>query len=228
MTSSNDPLAFTKLMPGLDFMQQFAQVALDKAMAPNLKNWVAPTASTEEIDKRIADLKAVQFWLEQNVHVLRSTVQALEVQKMTLATLQGMNLNLADISRAFAVPAQPADAASSESVSKNTSETPLWAAAGPETAKPVPPATEQTSTAAADQTAQAPAMADPVQWWGALTRQFQTIADSLNEAAQAASASAADPAPAAKPARKSAAKPAAKKPAAQKKTAKAASRKGGA
>ena len=43
----------------------------------------------EELDKRIDELKAVQFWLDQNAMALKATIQALEVQKMTLATLKG-------------------------------------------------------------------------------------------------------------------------------------------
>ena len=45
---------------------------------------VAPTLSVEEVDKRIQELKTVQYWLEQNGHALKATIQALEVQKMTL------------------------------------------------------------------------------------------------------------------------------------------------
>jgi len=205
MTSDSDPLAFTKLMPGFDFMRQLAQAAASKGAMPQAAGWVAPTVSIEELDKRIADLKAVQLWLEQNVHILRATVQALQVQKMTLATLQGMNLNMADIAKAFAAPVQPASKASSE------------------------PSAE---TADAAGQAPAPAATDPLRWWEALTQQFQAIAaGTLRETAQAAPPPVPDePAnastPAAKPARKSAAaKPAAKRSAPDK-SAQSAARKG--
>ena len=56
-----------------------------------LGSWVTPTLDPEEINKRIQELKVVQFWLEQNARLLTSTIQALEVQKLTLATLQSMN-----------------------------------------------------------------------------------------------------------------------------------------
>ena len=68
---------------------------------PNLSNWVAPTISVEELEKRIEELKAVQFWLEQNSRALAATIQALEVQKMTLATLKGMNFSMGDVANAF-------------------------------------------------------------------------------------------------------------------------------
>jgi hypothetical protein len=59
----------------------------------------------EELDKRIEELKAVQFWLDQNAMALKATIQALEVQKMTLATLKGMNFNMGDVANAFKLKA---------------------------------------------------------------------------------------------------------------------------
>ena len=226
MTSGNDPLAFTRRMPGVDFMRQFTQAAADKNAMPNLAGWVMPTVSVQELDKRITDLKTVQFWLEQNLHVLRATVQALEVQKMTLAALQGMNLNLADIAKAFAAPSRPAGAGAAQP----SAEADGGAADGAEAAQPAPSAAEQ-------QAAGASAGVDPLQWWGALTRQFQSIAaDALREAgrtAPPAAAGAADAAPTAQTVRRSTAKSAAKpttKPtatrSAQKKSAKPAARRG--
>ncbi len=74
---------------------------------PPLSGWVAPTISVEELEKRISELKAVQFWLDQNSRALTATVQALEVQKMTLSTLQGMNVAMGDIAKAFTPQAAP-------------------------------------------------------------------------------------------------------------------------
>ena len=59
--------------------------------------WVAPTLDPEELDKRIQELKTVQFWLEQNARLLATTIQALEVQRMTLSTLQSMNLPMTEL-----------------------------------------------------------------------------------------------------------------------------------
>jgi hypothetical protein len=47
----------------------------------------------------------VQFWLDQNSKALGATIQALEVQKMTLATLKGMNFNMGDVANAFKLKA---------------------------------------------------------------------------------------------------------------------------
>ncbi|MCO5099282.1 MAG: hypothetical protein M9885_00035 [Burkholderiaceae bacterium] len=49
---------------------------------------LAPTADVEELDRRIADLKAVEQWLSMNLNLLRASVQALEVQRGTIATLK--------------------------------------------------------------------------------------------------------------------------------------------
>ena len=93
---------FGQFIPGYDFLQQLTQASQGSSLPP-FSSWVAPTVSVEEIDKRIEELKAVQFWLEQNNRALSATVQALQVQKMTLSTLKGMNVNLTDFAQAFGV-----------------------------------------------------------------------------------------------------------------------------
>jgi len=49
---------------------------------------VAPTFDTGELDKRIADLKAVEGWLQMNLGMLQTTIQSLEMQRNTLAAMQ--------------------------------------------------------------------------------------------------------------------------------------------
>lgn len=44
--------------------------------------------STEELDKRISELQTVENWLALNLSMLRNTIQALEIQRTTLNTLQ--------------------------------------------------------------------------------------------------------------------------------------------
>src|SRR6218665_6313 len=100
--SDTPPLHFGKFVPGFDFLQSLAKGASSSmAQLPKLSNWVAPTIDVQELDKRIQELKAVQFWLEQNSRALAATIQALEVQKMTLATLEGMNFSIGDVANAF-------------------------------------------------------------------------------------------------------------------------------
>jgi hypothetical protein len=54
---------FSKFVPGFDFLQSLGKGA--STAAPAMGGWVAPTLSVEELDKRITELKAVQFWLDQ-------------------------------------------------------------------------------------------------------------------------------------------------------------------
>ena len=66
--------------------------------------WIAPTLDPEELEKRIEELRTVQFWLEQNARMLGATIQALEVQRMTLSTLKTMNVPMGDLRDALTLP----------------------------------------------------------------------------------------------------------------------------
>ena len=106
--SDNQNFGFGKFVPGFDFLQNLAKGASQTLpQMPNLSNWVAPTLNLEELEKRIGELKAVHFWLDQNSKALGATIQALEVQKMTLATLKGMNFNMGEVANALKL--KPAD-----------------------------------------------------------------------------------------------------------------------
>lgn len=56
----------------------------------------APTLSVDDLDKKINDLRAVEAWLNLNSGMVRGTIQALEVQRNTIATLKSMGKTLAD------------------------------------------------------------------------------------------------------------------------------------
>ncbi len=49
---------------------------------------MAPTLVQDELDRRIAELKSVENWLNMNLNVLRMTIQGLEMQKAGLAAMQ--------------------------------------------------------------------------------------------------------------------------------------------
>jgi len=184
MSDADNPsfAGFGKLVPGFDFLQNLAKQAAGSAsqsipQLPNLGNWVAPTLNVEELDKRIEELKAVQFWLDQNAMALKATIQALEVQKMTLATLKGMNFNMGDVANAFKLKVADTVAGGVQKVADK---------ARTFSGLEVPPTSYQNGEAAAKAkttrpkaekaTAPAPGVVDPMQWWGALTQQFQNIA----------------------------------------------------
>ncbi|HEY9095218.1 MAG TPA: PhaM family polyhydroxyalkanoate granule multifunctional regulatory protein, partial [Hydrogenophaga sp.] len=92
MSNNASGLGFGQFVPGFEFLQKLVNPAASSGAAgagggmPNLGSWVAPTFNVEDLEKRIEELKAVQFWLEQNSKALSATIQAMEVQKMTLAT----------------------------------------------------------------------------------------------------------------------------------------------
>lgn len=189
--SDSSAFGFGKFIPGFDFLQNLSKAGQPPAAMPSFSHWVAPTMSVEEIDKRIEELKAVQFWLEQNNRALSATVQALQVQKMTLSTLKGMNVNLTDLAKAFpfaagaAAAVAPADAASNLSgwplsgAEQPAAEPPAQPSAAPEPEAPKPEAPKPDAAGtgtAPDSAAQAANMATAMQWWGALTQQFQHIA----------------------------------------------------
>jgi hypothetical protein len=183
MTGGTD---LARMVPGFDFLQGLLQNA--GSGLPNIGQWVAPTLNPDELGKRIDELRTVQFWLEQNARLLATTIQALEVQRMTLSTLQTMNLPLAGLSEALQIktPAAPA-------VATPNASAPAVDKAAPAEGKPA-------SRRSTKPTPAAPAAVDPMQWWGALTKQFTEIAakavqDSTAETARSLAGAGAKPSP---------------------------------
>ncbi|MBA3032894.1 MAG: hypothetical protein KKF85_08955 [Gammaproteobacteria bacterium] len=78
----NDPMDFLKNMWG--------------NMGFSLPGMVTPTVDTDELGKRIADLKAVEGWLKSNLGLLQMTIQGLEMQRTTLLALQQMSQSAQD------------------------------------------------------------------------------------------------------------------------------------
>ena len=166
----SDPAAFAKLVPGFDFLQGLVKNA--SASLPDVGKWIAPTLNPEELEKRIEELRTVQFWLEQNARMLGATIQALEVQRMTLSTLKGMNVSMTGLRDSLTIrPAEAAPAAAP-------------AGAGGSTRRKKPAARQPAAA-----TGVPPGVIDPTQWWGALTQQFTELAasamkDSATDAAK--------------------------------------------
>ena len=198
---------FGKFVPGFEFLQNLAGQAAGGVahglgqsipQMPNLGNWVAPTFNVEDLEKRIEELKAVHFWLDQNSKALGATIQALEVQKMTLATLKNMNFSLGDVANALKIKAAdavasftgaaPVAAAPTQfaglEIPPRTYGTPAPADAEEvdededEEEAPPPVKTRKTAAHKDDASAAMPTggVVDPMQWWGALSQQFQNIA----------------------------------------------------
>ena len=199
MSDTSNNLGFGKFVPGFDFLQSLAKGASSSIpQLPNLSNWVAPTISVEELEKRVEELKAVQFWLEQNSRALAATIQALEVQKMTLATLKGMNFSMGDVANAFKL--KTADTVmSGVQKAADTVSGAAGAVAGaaarvtgraateeaPDETDAEPASAAKAQPKAKGKAAGESAVVDPMQWWGALTSQFQQIAaNAMKDAAK--------------------------------------------
>lgn len=176
--SDNANFGFGKLVPGFDFLQNLAKGAAQNM--PNLQSWIAPTMNVEELDKRISELKAVQFWLDQNGKALGATIQALEVQKMTLATLKGMNVSMGEVADALKMKPMGSPSAAARPAAEAADPQGTGKAAAKK------PAAKKAGDAKAGAGAAA-GMVDPMQWWGALTQQFQQIAsNAMTDVAQSA------------------------------------------
>ena len=76
-TTPSDPMEFLKSLWGSTGMP--------------LPGLVTPTLDTNELEKRIADLKAVEGWLKTNLGMLQMTIQGLEMQRATLSALQAIS-----------------------------------------------------------------------------------------------------------------------------------------
>lgn len=130
-----------------------------------MSDMMAPLTNVEELDKRITDMRAVEQWLKLNLNMLQSAIQALEVQRATLATLRAFG--------AFAQSsmAQPASAAAAPSPSPtgwpHPEATAASASASPSAAsEPAPEEGEAATTPPFDASG----------WWNLLQSQFNQIA----------------------------------------------------
>ncbi len=114
-TTTSTESAFNPFTAGIEFMQQFSKNmaansglgegatgfgAMAMPKIPGMPEWAMPSMDPAELEKRINELKTVLFWLEQNTNALKASVQALEVQKMTLETLKSMSAGAASMAEA--------------------------------------------------------------------------------------------------------------------------------
>ena len=118
------------------------------SMGIPLPGMVTPTVDTDELGKRIADLKAVEGWLKTNLSMLQMTIQGLEMQRATLATLASM-------AQAAASPE------SGDSPNNPFANPSMWPWNFMQTAVSPPPAAKAPESEAADQPARSSAKRKP-------------------------------------------------------------------
>lgn len=175
-------------LPGIPTPGNLASMA---ARVPqHLPNMFAPTLDVNELEKRIADLRAVEQWLELNASILRTTIQSLEVQRATIATLKGISgaMLAPMLSRSGTSPTPPPEVAlglaamKAEESATATAENPPMSlpSAGTKARKRASKKTVASSAALA-------APLNPAAWWSTLQDQFTKIAASAVAAAPQAS-----------------------------------------
>ena len=129
-----------------------------------MSDMLAPLTNVEELDKRIKDMRAVEQWLKLNLNMLQSAIQALEVQRATLATLRAFG----SFAQSAAEKAQPSPAASPVASG--------WPAPPAEKPKAQAQPQPQQDTDASNEAGVNDASFDPSGWWNMLQSQFNSLA----------------------------------------------------
>jgi hypothetical protein len=177
-----DPFEMMQKMWGMAGMPTPSNLASLVRAPQQMPSMLAPTIDIGELDKRIADLRAVEQWLELNASMLRTTIQTLEVQRATIATLKG-------ISGAMMAPMMgppppqkspfpPIPPEFSSPAAAATMVPPPESAAGAKPARPRRGVAAHTPSLSDD-------ALNPAAWWHTLQDQFSKIAAAASDTAPA-------------------------------------------
>ena len=99
--SDSTPFGFGKFVPGFDFLQGLAKGAAGGIpQLPQLSNWVAPTISVEELDKRVDELNRAVYhrWVDlikQDTPLTESCLHLLRVAR-NLERIADLSTNVAE------------------------------------------------------------------------------------------------------------------------------------
>lgn len=214
--------AANPLLASLEMMRQaFAGLAGPAGMNSGL----TPSLNPEELERKIAELRSVENWLKLNLSMLSSTIQGLEVQAATIATLKSF---MAASSAGLGSKADQGAATVSPTWSAGwpMNQAPATTAAPANTPTPEPQAAQSASrdgqasaanSASANGVGVAPPHAPPAAaqaWWEMLQQQFGQVAAATASslASKAPTAASAKPPAAAKVTKKTSKKVATKKP----------------
>jgi len=160
-------------MPGMTDTLDFVKNLWGSMNLPgtNMSGMSAPPLSTEDLDKRIADLKAVESWLNMNLTMLRGTIQTMEVQRATLSTLKTMSASMAEAMRQSGVSAEKMAGMPFSSFFGQPGASAAADAGGGGSAQPGAPAQDP---------AAAMGMPAALAWWNMLQEQFtQAVATAM-------------------------------------------------
>ena len=191
-------------MPGMTDTLEFVKNLWGGMQIPGTMPGMPPLPgagmSVEDLDKKIADLKAVEAWLTLNQNMLNGTIQALEIQRGTLATLKAMGDSMAQAMGQTKVSESSVAPFAQFFAQMAQTATPPAPAPTPPTPTPPPPPPPAPDAAQAAPDAAGAAMPAAVAWWNLLQDQFRhALASTIpaEGAAAADDANAADASPAA-------------------------------
>ena len=149
---------------------------------------MTPPMSVDELDRRIAELRTVENWLRVNLSMLSSTIQGMEVQRSTIATLRsfvagatGGDPSPLEVVLGLKPGAAPKKDAASATAGATAAMPSRDEAPAPPTdqttadQKTDSPASEADGASMADQMSQAAQSASQA-WWNLLQQQFNQIA----------------------------------------------------
>lgn len=196
-SSANNP--FDSKFPGFaGFGPMMEQMESFKRLWSSMEgpSRLVPTLDVEELDKRITDLKAVEQWLNLNLNLLRGSIQALEIQRGTLAAVKafgsafqspagwpgaGFGAGLgagSPFGQGVQAPAPSASASSAASASPNAANQSHSSpeASASTSARTAPKADPTDAARKTNPSASAPGI-DPSAWWTLLQNNFQQIAE---------------------------------------------------
>lgn len=169
------------LLASMDMMRQ-AWEGLAKASGMD-SAMSAPSLSPDDLERRIADLRTVEHWLQMNLAMLASAIQALEVQRSTVSTLTAFFSSAASDAGSATPFASPFNVASG--AQQGPTADPAASASGDSSGLFGAPLGGQASGAASGVPAMEQSVAQASQraqetmqgWWDMLQAQFDSLAD---------------------------------------------------
>ena len=179
----NADLSGNPLLASMEMMRQaWAGLTGPGGLASSLP--MAPPMNLEDLDRRIAELRSVENWLRMNLSMLSSTIQGMEVQRSTIATLRAfvsggtgdgpspLEVVLGLKPAPGAAPTATASEAFSRTQTPSPSSTEAPPSADDENAAPTAGADAASMADQMNQAAQSASQA----WWNLLQQQFSQIA----------------------------------------------------
>ncbi len=176
------------LLASMEMMRQaFAGLAGTGGFSAGMP--LTPSMNPEDLEKRISELKTVENWLKLNLSMLSSTIQGMEVQLATIATLRSFASSMSQTQQATGVDAPSAlevmlglrpqtrtSQTETETETKAESATPTPRQAHQEPAASISAASsaEHSPPPSVDEPNAAPAAARA--WWDMLQKQFNQVA----------------------------------------------------